>query len=490
MERSRGLKRRSEPGDTVHQVSISAQNNLFGSIGEGRWPMSPNADFMPIDNEGGVMRMRGDGHQPKWLGLDSLLMQSWAYDFCSPLASVIDRVAEADTNGRIEFVDENGATLKRETVNKTPKLGRVKRLFKRPNPLQTWHEFNNEQVVICKKHGYCPVFMVRPKGMDATHTMWMFNISPLWITPHQNTDFDILAPESENKFNPIKNWTLSIYGQRFDIDAEDILVIKDGLTASTSGVRQNFGLPKSKIEGLDYFISNICAAMEADNVLLKKKGPLGVFSYDQKPDMAGLTPMHEEEKDDLQQALNRYGLSWGQLQYVISKTPVKWNPMSFNVEELKTKETIRMGIDGICDRFGYPAELMSGKNATYENRSSAEKFLYQNNIIPFSLRRMAQYENYFEIEGLVLDYDHLPVLQEDTLHAGQAAESLSNSLVADWETGMISMAEYRTAKGLDVLPGQENYFYKDYIKDNPTLNKNAKTEPKPKKVKPSVSKAA
>jgi len=474
--------RRSDPGGDF-QVDLSGQQSMFGSIAGNKWPVSSNADFIPMDNEGGIMRMKGgNGHKPQWLGLDSVLMQSWAYDYCSPLAAVIDRLAEADTNGRIEFVDENGATIKNSVINKIPKKYRVKQLFKRPNPLQTWHEFNNEQVVIAKKHGYCPVFMIRPKGLDATYTRFMVNISPLWIEPNRNENFDLLS-EDESNLNPIKSWTLSIYGQRYEIDSEDILVIKDGLTASTDSFKANLGLPKSKVEGLDYFISNICAAMEADNVLLKKKGPLGVFSYDQKPDMAGLTPMHNEEKTELQTALNRYGLSWGQLQYVISKTPIKWNPMSFNVEELKTKETIRMGIDGICDRLGYPAELMSGKNATYENRSSAESYLYQNNIIPFSLRRCAQYEHYFGIEGLVLDYDHLPVLQEDILHAGQAREAMSNSLVTDWEAGMIDYNEYRRLQGMDEISGKTGYFYSDYIKENPTLAEQGKT-PKATQLKP------
>ena len=140
------------------------------------------------------------------------------------------------------------------------------------------------------------------------------------------------------------------------------------------------GLPLSKVAGLDFFISNICASMEADNVLLKKKGPLGAWSFDPKPDMAGTIPMTPDDKKEIQEDLKQYGLNWHQFQYVVSKIPLKWNAMSFNLRDLMTKETTRQGIDGICDRFGYPAELMSGKNATYENRSSAEKFLYQNNI--------------------------------------------------------------------------------------------------------------
>ena len=238
------------------------------------------------------------------------------------------------------------------------------------------------------------------------------------------------------------------------------------------------GLPISKVAGLDYSVSNICAAMEADNVLLKKKGPLGVFSYDPKPDMAGTIPLNPDDKQELQDELARYGLTAGQLQYIISKKPLKWNAMSFNLRDLMTKETVRQGIDSICDRFGYPAELMSGKNATYENRNSAEKYLYQNNIIPFSIRRMSRYNTFFNLDevgaSLSLDYNHLPVLQEDIMKAGQARKAMSESLVLDWESGLITFNEYRKLSNLDEVAGMDIY-YPDWLKLNPTIIPDTKT---------------
>lgn len=471
------LLKREEPARTGNPYISNGLANIFGSIAGSQMPFDTTKGFIPMDNEGGIMRLN-DNVDAQWLGLNTHKMQSFAYDYCSPLAAVIDRLAESDSNGIIDFVDITGATI--SNIAKVPSKNRVKNLLKKPNPLQTWHEFNNEQVVLCKKHGYCLVFAIGPPGLDKTHTKFLLNISAEFITPIANESFDLLS-EDEYDYNPISKWKLNILGKDYFIDSEDILIIKDGLTCSS--YKSHLGLPKSKIQGLDYFISNICAAMEADNVLLKKKGPLGVFSFDQKPDLAGYTPMDIEDKDELQLELQRYGLSWNQLQYVISRGPLKWNPMSFNVEELKTKETIRMGIDGICDRFGYPAELMSGKNATYENRSSAEKFLYQNNIIPFSLRRMESYCLFFGIEGMVLDYDHLPVLQEDILHAGQARESLSNALTQDWENGLISYNEYRNELGMDKKPGKDEYYYSDYVKDNPDASGVAKTPKAPAKLK-------
>ena len=179
--------------------------------------------------------------------------------------------------------------------------------------------------------------------------------------------------------------------------------------------------------------------------------------------------MTPDDKKEIQEDLKQYGLNWHQFQYVVSKIPLKWNAMSFNLRDLMTKETTRQGIDGICDRFGYPAELMSGKNATYENRSSAEKFLYQNNIIPFSLRRMSRYDTFFGLDSsklsLKLNYDHLPVLQEDIMKAGQARKANSESLNIDWVAGIITWNEYRVLQGLDPQGGMDIY-YVEWCKQN------------------------
>lgn len=450
--------RSSDPVDISDYTGMS---NMFGTIARRAIPVPTNADFIPLDGNGTIFDLRGTDVSATWLTLSTRSMQFWAYNFCSPLAAVIDRLAESETNGRIEFIDEDGATLK--NVSKIPALNRVRKLLLKPNPLQTWHEFNNEQGVLSRIFGYCPVLCITPSGMDKSYTYAMFNLNPFFCDSDVNTDFDPYDLSSK----PILKWTINIFGKRIaDIPSEDILLIKDGFINQTN---PNSGLPISKVAGLDYFVSNICAAMEADNVLLKKKGPLGVFSHDPKPDISGYLPMDDDDKNDIQKDLRRYGLTLGQLQYVISKLPIKWNPMSFNVRDLMTKETVRQGTDGICDRFGYPAELMSGKNATYENRNSAEKYLYQNNIIPYSLRKMARYCIFFGIEGLILDYDHLPVLQEDIMHAGQAAEALSKSLDIDWKLDMITWNEWRIAKGMDTVPGMDTY-YSDWLKTHPEMN--------------------
>jgi len=455
-------------------VDLSGSQNMFGTIARGYGNLA-NIDtrfgFIPTDGEGGILDLKGDSVNvgASWLGLKSKNMQFWAYNYCPPLATVIDRIAEADTNGRLTFIDQEGKILKKEKINKVPSLSRISKLFSNPNPMQTWEEFNSQQLVYCKVFGYCPVFCISPAGMDKSYTKYMFNFNPMDCTVTWNYEYNIFADKNSINSNVIKSWHINILGTTYDILAEDILLVKDGYMDRVNEV----GLPLSKTSGLDYYISNICAAMEADNVLLKKKGPLGVFSHDSKPDLAGMVPMTPAGQEDLQDQLKKYGLTLGQLQYVVSKYPVKWNAMSFNLRDLMTKETVKQGVDGICDRFGYPAEMMAGKDATYDNKNMVEKQLYQNNIIPFSLRRMARYNYFFGLNDtsyeMIMTYDHLAVLQEDVIKAAQSREAYSNSIQIDWEGGRISYNEARLLQKLEQRFGYDEVYYPEYLKLHPEM---------------------
>lgn len=462
--------------DGLPQANTIGRDSLFGTIGGNRKiPVPVNADFIPIDDQGNTIDFTQQNGNPCWLGLEYKSMQWWAYNYCAPLSSVIDRISSASSNGIFKFQNEDGTIVK--NPSKSTKLNRVRNLMKKPNPWQTRKQFNSQKKVLSKIFGWTLVWYIGcPFGFDKSYSKMMVNLNPFFCTPVYDYNFD---PRKGNG-SPIKEWIVNMYGMlTFTIPADECLMVRDSFVDATNNL---WHLPISKIAGLDYAISNICAAMEADNVLLKKRGPLGFISYDSKPEFGSLLPANPDDIDDFQDKLKKYGLTWGQLQYVISKMPAKWNPMSFSSEELKIKETIRQGIDMICDRYDYPAELMSGKNATYENRSSAEKFLYQNNIIPSAEAECEEYDMVYELDGqtLLKDYNHIAVLQEDIVRVGESRKANTEALQIQWETGLISFNEYREALEYDEEEGKDDYYYKDYIKDNPQLAKKSITTTKSK----------
>ena len=430
-------------------------NNIFGTIATGNTLLATGKDFLPVDANGNYITITGQ--DAVWLGLGSKNMQYWTYLFCSPLAGIVDRLAEADINGEITIVKGD----KSDEISNSQASKRINTLLMRPNPLQTWEQFRGEQVVLKKIFGYCPVWAWTPAGFDRSYSKYLWNLNPYYANPTYNTSFSLTDIGSTR----ILEWVVNIQGKVYNIPAYDVMILKDGYI---DNLQQNQALPLSKIAGLDWAVSNILAAMEADNVLLKKKGPLGFISNDMKSDqIAGTPPLAQEEKDELQKSLTGYGMSWNQFQYVISRFPVKWNPMSFNLKDLMTKETARQGIDMICDRFAYPPELMSGKNATYENRSSAEKFLYNSNVIPASLRDLREYNNYLDCNDYGISikayFDELPIMQEDLKQAGEANKYNTEAWLMRFQTSMITLNQFRIYCGDPVVAG-DDIFFDEYLK--------------------------
>jgi hypothetical protein len=228
---------------------------------------------------------------------------------------------------------------------------------------------------------------------------------------------------------------------------------------------ESFILPQSKLVGLDMAVSNLCAAMEADNVLLRKKGPLGFISHDAgavKDSVAGYIPMMENEKLEIQEALSQYGMSWDQFQYVVSRTAIKWNSMSYDVNQLGTKETIISSEKAICHRFGFPYVLYEETESAFANGENAASSVYQNNVIPNAKKDLNKYNAFFGAEEnacvIRMCYDDIPALQEDEVNKNSAAYSLAQTLDLEYKSGIITKNQWLTARGYDTVGDGDTYY--------------------------------
>src|SRR5688572_7511202 len=139
--------------------------NLFGSIANANTALTsfqPTVDFIPIDGAYHTLDIKGNN--ATWLGLQNKIMQKYAYEFCYPLASVVDRLAEADITGDLEIYRKAGKG--KETEATSPYAQRMKALLEQPNPLQSWEAFRAQQIVYKKVYGFCPMLAVMPAGME------------------------------------------------------------------------------------------------------------------------------------------------------------------------------------------------------------------------------------------------------------------------------------------------------------------------------------
>lgn len=416
-------------------------NNLLGTIaGQNFLTENVRFDFVPINSQGGTIDIKGN--TASWLGLASAMMQKYAYEYCYPLSSIVDRMAEYDLNGQVEILRAKGKGANDYATGTW--ANDMNALFKQPNEMQSWENFRGQQLVYKRVFGFCPVLPMAPVGMEWTYSR-MINLPP-W-------HFDVDLSDSERPYY------CDLLGKRVKFRKDELIILTDGFFQDQD---KNFLLPRSRLIGLDMAISNICAAMEADNVLLKKKGPLGFISSRPMKDSAGALNMLPKDKEALQADLNKYGLSWGQWQYVISTAPAEWNPMSFDVKQLGTKETVVAAEKAICHRFNFPYILYEMSDSAYSaNGTNAEKNAYTSNVIPNALKDFGLYNKFFKSADnnakIVYDFSSVPCLQADKKAEAEARRAMNEAYEKEYNNDLITKNQWRTAMGYDTVEGGDVY---------------------------------
>lgn len=433
-------------------------NNLFGTIAGSSFGFPTAMDFIPTDGEGGTLKISGQDAQ--WIGLKNPLMQKFAYEYCFPVSSVVDRLSEMDVVGKVELFRLGGKG--KGGLATGTHASDINRLLRQPNPFQSWEQFRGQQVMYKRVFGFCPVLPVVSAGTDVVTQMinlppWLFSVRLKPMRSLINSQDDL-----------IECYLVNILGAQAELKPEQVIILEDSFMQNyeTSGGL----LPQSKLVGLDMAVSNICAAMEADNVLLKKRGPLGFISHDAaavKDAITGYLPMKKREKDELQKDLQVYGLSLRQYQYVISKVAAKWNPMSYDVKQLGTKETIKQCEQAVCHRYNYPYALYEQTETTFANGDNAAASVYQDNVIPNANKDYNKYNKFFKTEEnnmeLRVDYTHVGALQEDVKMAAESDEILGRALDLDYKNNLITLNQYRERKGYEPT-ADGNVYYKDTVK--------------------------
>jgi hypothetical protein len=432
---------------------MSFINNLFGAIAGQTTSLArnPGMDFIPVDNAGNTIQIKGDN--VAWLGMRSRYTQKYAYDFCYPLSSVVDRLAEYDLTGEVEILRSKGKG--KENYATGSWATNLNKRFKAPNPLQSWEQFRGQQVVYKRVFGFCPVLPIVPTGFTPDNVVAMINLPPWMFDVVPADNFNLLSSSLQDM---IKHYTLTIFGETIKLQPEWVIILEDSFMQDENS---KFLLPQSRLVGLDMAISNICAAMEADNVLLRKRGPLGFISHENTKDAIGHIPMEPDDKKELQDDLQKYGLSLSQFLYVISKAPARWNPMSYDTKQLGTKETVVAGEEAICHRFGFPYILYKESDATFANGAQAATAVYFNNVIPNAKKDASKYNMFFRAEEnaskIVFCYDDVPFLQDDVKTAAEARKAQNESHLMEYDNNLITLNQWREKMEYDTVPGDDVY---------------------------------
>lgn len=377
-----------------------------------------------------------------------------AYDKCSTLKAIVNRMALVIANVKMWIVDDSGNDV-------SDKYNDLAVLLKRPNFIQTWTEFMQQLDVYRQLYGEAFIYASVPVGFNNANATALWVLNPLFIDITSNGR---LYDQSDIE-NIGLRYIFNCSGQRRDLDPRNVLHIKD--------VNQNIDFApndlrgSSRLLGLETSIANIIQAEEAIYSMNRDRGAIGILSNDQK-DISGTIPLTDDEKESLRnQYQSLYGLSARQAKVIITNASLKWQSISFNVKDLMLLEGIEKNIQLISDALGYPYELLStSTGVTYENKSEAKKLLYQDSIIPIANLYAEKLTGFFGLENAKIEFDfsNIECLKKSEKEAAETLYQLNQAMQTAYNNGVISRAEWRLAIGMD-----EDVYKPEQLRQSGTL---------------------
>lgn len=391
--------------------------------------------------------------------------QAWAYNNCPPVNSIINKKVRAFTNAKWWIVDENDDAV----TAKIPQVDALKKILRRPNPLQTWNEFSAQAKVYEQTFGevfLLPVVGVGSFRPEQSETVW---VVPNWLLTEIVTGKIFNQSRSEEI---ITGYRISFNGYSTDIPVDQILRIRDVSVYVTE--RPDLILHgMSRLFPLSLPVSNIIAAYEARNVMITRKGALGILSNDGR-DVGGTIPLRPDEKKDLQDDFQMYGMSREQYQVIITNASLKWQPMTFPTRDLMLFEEIMDDTRQIADCYDYPMYLLGFKEgSTFSNVMEAKKSLYQDAILPESETFSSALSTFFKLpDGIRLQatYDHLEIFQRSRKDEAIVLTAICKAFDIAYQRKIITLEEWRSKMEMDPVKFNGETFYTEPAAITPDSN--------------------
>lgn len=371
-----------------------------GGGGNNRWISQPNIFSLPFSMQKREQYVTITGNE------------NFLYNTTPELKIVLDRLALIYATGVWQHLDKNG-----EIIENSPFVD----LLENPNVFQSRNEFLFQWFI--QRGIYGNAFTYQLKGFDTQEipsALW--NLPPSRMTLNrtgkiwQQTEIDEIISSYVFKMNE--------EGQS-DIIYKTNEIIQFSMPDTDDPI-----LGKSPLESIRMPISNIRAAYGYRNVILTKKGAIGVWSSDSKDQMGSVKLTPEEESELSKQLQKNQGIGDNQDNIAISKTALKWTPSTYPTKDLLLFEEVDANKKAIIDLFGANENMFSrpsgGQGSTFNNVAMGERQAIQNTIEPiaddFANGLSKRWGLLDKGETLKLSYEHLPAMKSDGLQESQILE--------------------------------------------------------------------
>lgn len=381
-----------------------------------------------------------------------------AYESCPPLAAIINRKAQCYINGKTDILNTAGKPAQ------SPDAKRLRTLLKRPNPIQTWRQFEAQQYIYVQLFGFCVTLPIIPAGFEAlgpTYASSLWNVPPYMLLITETTKLFYQTDLS----GIVESIVMDYKGITTKLPLQNLFIFKDFVPSANSMV-----FPDSRVKSLGMPINNIIGAYLSRNELINYAGSQGIFSPGATLQGTSL-PLKEEQKTQLQDDFKRqYGIQRGQWRYIIAPTKMDWTAVGKPTKDLMLFEEVVDSTMRICDSYNYPSPLLnSSQGPNKGNTANYQAQIYNDGIIPESCDLYEQWNAYFNTDKynltLIKTFDHVSVLKEDKVQEGQALLYLNQSLMLLWQQNLITANQVLEANELPTVQGWDIY-YTDFITQN------------------------
>lgn len=299
-----------------------------------------------------------------------------------------------------------------------------------PNKEQSKEEFLKEFAIYLLSSGFTMIWK-KYESFGNFDTMELININP---DPKVT---EVLNKSVKTEYN----------GLKWDINKLDIIFFYD--------VRRNEKDKRghSRIKPLYSQVKNIEDAQRAKNIQITNSGTTIVSPKASPPNVhdEGLnTPITKPidgamptQRDDMEDKLNGRGI---ENRIIVASKGVDSTNLGANLASLDFYKMVESDILAIFDAFGFPPELSPyGKNATFENKPTAESMLIENEILPLASSLTKSLNAEFANRGtLTVTYDHLSSVAKtkNTVHETNAKIAQTYRELAT--AGIITATEAKT----------------------------------------------
>lgn len=386
---------------------------------------------LPVNDNGKVVNMSQRdiidlfGSRADYINTLTPMGQARAFERCSILASIITKKVSAISDARYWVKDQEG-----NDVEGTDILDKMRN----PNPYQTLPEF------VCMVEFFSQIFgKAYVVKLDAIGTGYfeLYVVPNILVTENEKLEQEVsFAPRSN-----IESYYINVNGLSFKVDAEHMFVVND-VTYSMN----QMGGAVSRLASLQYPVNTFVASYDAANELLVNRGMLAIISMKaENPAVTMKMGATKEEKQELEQQLNRYGILRGKMKYAITGYDVACVPVSSSISDLGISEIQLNCKKDIAYTYQVPAIMLDMADSKYANLAEAKLDFYTNDIIPAAKNIMATMNRIYGNNEYTVQafFDHLDLFQEAKRQQAAGMVSLVSALNQSMQTGLMNLQEAR-----------------------------------------------